>query len=57
MERELVIVDDCSIDGTHDILQRWPRASPKSASSGMSATGARAPPCAPPSRKRPAIFR
>ena len=22
MERELVIVDDCSIDGTHDILQR-----------------------------------
>src|SRR5437868_15275652 len=29
MDRELVIVDDCSIDGTYDILQRLARTFPE----------------------------
>ena len=58
MERELVIVDDCSTDGTYDILQRLAAGFPADpVSTGTSATAARARRCAPPSTRPPAISR
>ena len=57
MERELVIVDDCSTDGTWDILQQTRRRIPrKSAFSGTRRTAEKARPCVPPSNRPPAIF-
>jgi len=57
MERELVIVDDCSTDGTYDILQRLAARFPQIRLFRHERNRGRAPLCAPLSRKRVAISR
>ena len=57
MERELVIVDDCSTDGTWDTLQRLARQFPEIRLYRQSITGAKARPCAPRLKKPRAISR
>ena len=56
MERELVIVDDCSTDGTSEILDAWPQASRASACSASRESGQRRGGAHRDSKRAPAIF-
>jgi len=55
MERELVIVDDCSTDGTYDILQRLAAESPPIRLFRHERNQGKGAPCVPLSRRRPVI--
>ena len=54
LEKEIVVVDDCSTDGTGDVLGRKRRPD-GAAWSGTIATAARGPPSGPDSPRPPAI--
>jgi glycosyltransferase involved in cell wall biosynthesis len=57
MERELVIVDDCSTDGTFAILERLAAGFPQIRLYKHEKNAARARPSEPPFRKPPATSR